>query len=175
MVVAKRAAEPRKRIGQHQRIGQHHRYTRSTINTSKAPIFAMTNAPDTFRQGAGALRNARDWAKEKREELITAANGKALDPGQSSLVSSTDSFVSLSSNEPTHPESEMSADELALGIDTFASSSRRTLVRARTDPPPNVPSNRRSTKISRASKNSGTDLRSATDLGIKVSYSRPGR
>ncbi|KAK3167059.1 hypothetical protein OEA41_010184 [Lepraria neglecta] len=43
--------------------------------------FAMTDAPDTFRQGAGALRNARDWAKEKREELITAANGKALDPG----------------------------------------------------------------------------------------------
>ncbi len=32
----------------------------------------MTDATDTFRQGAGALRNARDWAKEKREELITA-------------------------------------------------------------------------------------------------------
>ncbi len=78
----------------------------------------MTDAPDTFRQEAGALRNVRDWAKEKREELITAANGKALDPGQSSLVSSTDSFVS-SSNEATHPESETSADELALDVGTF--------------------------------------------------------
>lgn len=32
----------------------------------------MTDNPDTFRQGASALRNARDWAKEKREELINA-------------------------------------------------------------------------------------------------------
>ena len=94
---------------------------------TKLRSFALTDAPDTFRQGASALRNARDWAKEKREELITAANGKALDPGQSSLVSS---------NEPTRPESETSADELALDIDTFASSSRKTLVGARTDPPP---------------------------------------
>jgi len=69
---------------------------------------------------------------------MSAANGKALDPGQSTLVSSTDSFVSLSSNEPIHPESETSADELALGLDTFASSRRRTLVGARTDSPPKV-------------------------------------
>ncbi|KAA6408245.1 MAG: hypothetical protein FRX48_07987 [Lasallia pustulata] len=41
----------------------------------------MTGSADTFRQGAGALRNARDWAKEKREEIITAANGKP--PGTS--------------------------------------------------------------------------------------------
>ena len=40
--------------------------------------FAMTDAPDAFRPGAGALRNARDWAREKREELINAANDKAL-------------------------------------------------------------------------------------------------
>lgn len=38
----------------------------------------MTDSPDTFRQGAGALRNARQWAKGKREELTAAANGKAL-------------------------------------------------------------------------------------------------
>ena len=85
--------------------------------------FAMTDAPDAFRQGAGALRNARDWAKERREELISAANGKALDPGQSSLVSSTENFASLKSNVPTRPESETSDDELALSIDKFASQS----------------------------------------------------
>ena len=32
----------------------------------------MTGNPDTFRQGASALRNARDWAKEKWEELMIA-------------------------------------------------------------------------------------------------------
>ena len=41
--------------------------------------FAMTDTPDTFRQGASALRNARDWAEEKRKELIAAANGKVPD------------------------------------------------------------------------------------------------
>ena len=117
--------------------------------------FAMTDAPDTFRQGAGALRNARDWAREKREELITAANGKALHPRQSSMASSAESFVPLSSNVPTHPESETSADEPASGIDTSAGSRCRTLVGAPTDPPPDVPSTRQSTrKVSRDSKNS---------------------
>lgn len=114
--------------------------------------FAMTDATDTFRQGASALRNARDWAKEKRDELITAANGKALAPGQSSLVSSTDSFVSLSSNEVTHPESETSTDELALDVGTFTSSSHRTPVRAQTNLPPKVSPNRQSMKASQVKK-----------------------
>ena len=54
----------------------------------------ISRNPDTFRQGASALRNPRDWAKEKREQLMIAANGKVLE--QSDLVSSTQSFVSLS-------------------------------------------------------------------------------
>lgn len=37
----------------------------------------MTDTIDTFRQGAAALRNARDWAREKREELIAAVNSNA--------------------------------------------------------------------------------------------------
>ncbi|KAL9023439.1 MAG: hypothetical protein Q9196_007198 [Gyalolechia fulgens] len=78
----------------------------------------MTGNPDAFRQGASALRNAREWAKEKREELIAAANGKVPDAERSDLVSSTQSFGSPSSNMPTHPESETSADELALDVDT---------------------------------------------------------
>jgi len=39
--------------------------------------WSVTGNPDSFRQGASALRNARDWTKEKREELIHAANDKA--------------------------------------------------------------------------------------------------
>ena len=34
----------------------------------------MTGNSEAFRQGASALRNAMDWAKEKREELMIAAN-----------------------------------------------------------------------------------------------------
>ena len=101
----------------------------------------VTDIPETFRQGASALRNARDWAKEKREELIVAANGKQLD-----LASSTQSFVSQSSNEATHPVSETSVDEHALDVDTFISSSNRAPVRAQTDPPPTVSSNRQPKK-----------------------------
>ena len=112
----------------------------------------MTGNPDTFRQGASALRNARDWAKEKREELMIAANGKVPDAEHSDLVSSTQSFVSLSSTEATHPESETSADELALEVGTFTSSSHRTSVRAQTNLPPKVSSNRRSKKTSQVNK-----------------------
>ena len=40
--------------------------------------FAMTDTPETFRQGASAYRNARDWAKEKRDEIIRLANERHL-------------------------------------------------------------------------------------------------
>ena len=79
--------------------------------------WSLIGNPDAFRQGAGALRNARDWAKEKRNELIAAANSKLLEAEHSDLVSSTQSFSPLS-NEPTYPESETSADELALDANT---------------------------------------------------------
>ncbi len=114
--------------------------------------FAVTGNPDYFRQGASALRNARDWAKEKREELMIAANGKVPDAEHSDLVSSTQSFVSLSSNEATHPESETSTDELALDVGTFTSSSHRTPVRAQTNLPPKVSPNRQSIKASQVKK-----------------------
>jgi len=39
--------------------------------------FAMTNNLDTFRLGAGAFRNLRDWAKEQRDEAIQQANERA--------------------------------------------------------------------------------------------------
>lgn len=40
--------------------------------------FAMTDAPDTFRQGAAAWRNGRDLTRDQRKELIGAANEKSL-------------------------------------------------------------------------------------------------
>ncbi|KAL9607347.1 MAG: hypothetical protein Q9167_007732 [Letrouitia subvulpina] len=103
----------------------------------------MTNNPDTFRHGAGALRNARDWAREKREELVTAANGKILNTDHSALGSSTQSFASLSSDKPNHRESVTSADELALNNGTDTRPTLRTPVGARTNPSTRISSNQR--------------------------------
>ena len=51
--------------------------------------WVLTGNPKAFRQGAIALRNTRDWAKEKRKELIDAVNGKVLDVEDSVLGIST--------------------------------------------------------------------------------------
>ena len=40
--------------------------------------FAMIDSPESFRQGAAAYRNARDWAKERRDEFIRLANERRL-------------------------------------------------------------------------------------------------
>ncbi|KAF2690374.1 hypothetical protein K458DRAFT_474582 [Lentithecium fluviatile CBS 122367] len=39
--------------------------------------WSMTGDPETFRQGAGAYRNARDWAEQQRDEAIMRANARA--------------------------------------------------------------------------------------------------
>ena len=38
--------------------------------------WGMTGNIETFRQGATAYRNARDWAKEQRDEAIRRANAR---------------------------------------------------------------------------------------------------
>lgn len=76
--------------------------------------YAMTGNPDAFRQGATAWRNGRDLTRDGRKELIAAANAKAPNVETLGFDSSTQSLVSLSSNEFPHPEPETSADELAL-------------------------------------------------------------
>ena len=87
--------------------------------------FAMTSDAETFRQGATFLRNGRGLTGDERRELIAAANAKALNAESPGFDSSTQSFVSMSSNEPIQPESETSADELALDINILASSNHR--------------------------------------------------
>jgi hypothetical protein len=69
----------------------------------------------TFRQGATAYRNARDWVKEKRDKFIEAANGRVTSPPQNmffKLSCYNEPFTST--NRATAPESDISADELAL-------------------------------------------------------------
>ena len=112
----------------------------------------MTDTTDTFRQGASALRNARDWAKEKRGELIIAANGNAPNADYPELESSTQSLMSTSSNKPSHPESETSADELALDLDMFHRTNHTSPVQARAKAPNKESSNRRVKKGSQIKK-----------------------
>ena len=112
----------------------------------------MTGNSKAFREGASALRNARDWAKEKREELMMAANSKASDVGISDLVSSTQSFVSLSSNKDLQRESETSADDVALDATKFNSSNDRSPARAQMDLPPKISPNQQPKKAAQVKK-----------------------
>ena len=85
----------------------------------------MTDSPDTFRQGASALRNAREWAQEKRKEMVAAANARQKElmatgsskpstTDSSKLDSSTHSVLSPSTNGIVDQESDTSTDEPAL-------------------------------------------------------------
>ncbi|KAJ4286965.1 hypothetical protein N0V90_012845 [Kalmusia sp. IMI 367209] len=47
---------------------------RPSYHQTQLRAFAMTDTVDTFRQGAGAYRNLRDWAKRQRDDLIRHAN-----------------------------------------------------------------------------------------------------
>ncbi|KAK4941006.1 hypothetical protein LTR66_014850, partial [Elasticomyces elasticus] len=96
--------------------------------------FAVTDTIETFRQGAGAFRNARDWAKEQRDYAIERANERAnngqaeasgieslglnLFPSFASEAPSQASATSVdevlyTSDDEVH-ESETSTDNLAL-------------------------------------------------------------
>ncbi|KAI9708413.1 MAG: hypothetical protein M1828_002994 [Chrysothrix sp. TS-e1954] len=76
----------------------------------------MTGNPDSFRQGASALRNARDWAQEKRKGLITAANSKTVSPiDVATSEPSTEIEHSQSTTQPFQ-DSDTSTDELAADI-----------------------------------------------------------
>ncbi len=93
--------------------------------------FAMTGTAERFREGASAFRNARDWAKEQRDQMIAAANGKAIGMPRetSTLESSGQSMLSQSTNDPAVLESETSADELTLEVSANANHPHKRLKR----------------------------------------------
>lgn len=69
--------------------------------------WALTGNPDTFRKGVAAYRNARDWAKEKRDDFISTANERRRNEDQrrTSIVdaprgpSRASTFVSTASQD----------------------------------------------------------------------------
>ena len=79
--------------------------------------WSLTGNLETFRQGASAFRNARDWAKEQRDGFIAVANSRAtdMDMDASTLeISRDNSKLSFSTNGAAALESDTSTDELAL-------------------------------------------------------------
>ena len=75
--------------------------------------FAMTDTADTFRQGAAAFRNLRDWTKEQRDKAIARANekvnnsrGRAPDASGSSLTTGFTSEASPKSHDIDLPAQE---------------------------------------------------------------------
>lgn len=81
--------------------------------------FAMTDTVEAFRQGASALRNARDWAKETRHKLIVAANDRVEGMPRESAATEEISVL------------DTSADKLALGSSEGPNSSHRPHKRKR--------------------------------------------
>ncbi|RKL00424.1 hypothetical protein BFJ70_g17451 [Fusarium oxysporum] len=104
------------------------------IAMTQLKAFALTNDPDTFRQGATAYRNGRDWAKLQRDQVIAQANDRiglgSLESPQSEVLgvsfASDASCVTIEvmdqktiTNSDPHAvpslyESDTSADELSL-------------------------------------------------------------
>ncbi|KAI1498830.1 hypothetical protein F5X99DRAFT_420314 [Biscogniauxia marginata] len=72
--------------------------------------YALTNNHDTFRTGAGAYRNARDWAKLQRNEAIRKANERAIIDKRSTSASPGKVALSLASIQVS--ESDTAAHEL---------------------------------------------------------------
>ena len=103
---------------------------------TQVKAWALTGDSDTFREGATAYRNARDWAKRQRDQAIQQANEKTKDQGRAvtrpedgvglGVLSEASAIETLEltsqatsttggSNAPSFSDSETSADELSLG------------------------------------------------------------
>ena len=84
-------------------------YSMTLLNT-----FTITGSPQGFREWVSALRNARDWAKEQRDVIIAAANGRMADiRKETSTLEPSAHSMSQSTIAPVVVESETSADELS--------------------------------------------------------------
>jgi hypothetical protein len=97
---------------------------RPEYNMHQLKGWSMTGDPETFRQGARAYRNARDWAEQQRDEAIVRANEKANSVG--AAASPALSFVTAVTETEAYimsQESRTSLDDDADGLEEPDSSS----------------------------------------------------
>ncbi|KAK5011636.1 hypothetical protein LTR28_011039 [Elasticomyces elasticus] len=78
--------------------------------------WAMLDMPETFRSGAAAYRNARDWTKEQRDSFIANANvvAQRRSAGMGSFSRSNTDVEVASAVAEELSSSQMSPDELGL-------------------------------------------------------------
>ena len=144
--------------------------------------WSMTSDLQTFRQGAAAFRNARDWAKEKRDEAIARASEKAnatygdievATLAESVVVQSMSQTSEATQNELSsmskndQRESETSMDELALDANTLTtgpSKSYRSRERKRNK-----------SVVSRRQNSEATVTQQASDRHRQRSYSNASK
>jgi hypothetical protein len=86
--------------------------------------FLLTDSPQTFRQGVGAFRNARDLAKEQRERFIEQVNAVARAQSVDTMSFDT-SHDTVTSMQERLIDSDTSADELALDYSFAMSRTKR--------------------------------------------------
>lgn len=72
----------------------------------------MTSDAETFRKGASAYRNARNWAKEQRDEFIRLANARRLEnqiqnPSMSQQPFASDAAVALDDSDASTVSGEV--------------------------------------------------------------------
>ena len=81
--------------------------------------YAVTGNPETFRQGASAFRNSRDWAEETRKRLIDSANTMNQPEPQPHPATSEQSAGIVPSQPTVQPSggSDAALDVLAVGGD----------------------------------------------------------
>ncbi|KAK5020591.1 hypothetical protein LTR60_000378 [Cryomyces antarcticus] len=92
-------------------------YHMTQLNT-----WGVTGNLETFRQGASAFRNARDWAKEQRDNTITRANAKANNSpgGLSGIKSSGRNLLLGFASEAPSQASATSVDEAPYTIESLS-------------------------------------------------------
>lgn len=74
--------------------------------------FAITGTVTKFREGVGAFRNAREWAKEQRDRLIVAANAKVM----GTLVTTQVDDAGLGSTSASLSHSQLSRSSYEDGL-----------------------------------------------------------
>ncbi|MCJ1470785.1 hypothetical protein MMC07_009432 [Pseudocyphellaria aurata] len=89
---------------------------------------SLVGEAEYFQQGAGALRNARDWAKEKREELIAAANSKPLNAERPAVSPATPMSIMAQSSDESVQRNYHTANIMTLNTEQTGAGSATPLI-----------------------------------------------
>lgn len=84
---------------------------------TQVDAWAMTSNVRTFREGASAYRNARDWSKEKRDELLRSANERHLAQSQEDETQRLDDSDASGVSAKTGPDGQLSYESQTHDVD----------------------------------------------------------